>query len=102
LRKNRVEIGNSGLLFFVANHEEKGSLKNCAESAFSLTAALLAISLTILSLHGFAQTQMVLVTTGSTTSLAVHLATARHLLEVASHRPVFIVPFEVRAQANAA
>ncbi len=66
LRKNRVEIGNSGLLVFVSNHEEEGSLKNCAESAFSLTATLLAISLTILSPHGLAQTQMVLVTTGST------------------------------------
>ncbi len=66
LRKNRVEIGNSGLLVFVSNHEEEGSLKNCAESAFSLTATLLAICLTILSPHGFAQTEMVLVTTGST------------------------------------
>src|SRR6266849_3921426 len=66
LRKNRVEIGNSGLLVFVANHEEEGSVRNCAEFAFSLTATLLAISLTILSPHGLAQTQMVLVTTGST------------------------------------
>jgi phosphate transport system substrate-binding protein len=41
-------------------------LKNCAESAFSPTAVLLAISLTILSLYGRAQTQMVLVATGST------------------------------------
>jgi phosphate transport system substrate-binding protein len=41
-------------------------LKNCAEFAFSLTAVLLAISLTVLSPDGLAQTQMVLVTTGST------------------------------------
>jgi len=47
-------------------------LKNCAETTFSLTALRLAISLTILSLSvsvsvdGLAQTQMVLVTTGST------------------------------------
>ena len=41
-------------------------MKNCAESAFSLTAILLAISLTILSPAGMAQTQMVLVATGST------------------------------------
>jgi len=41
-------------------------LKNWAEFAFSRTAILLAISLTILSPDGLAQTQMVLVTTGST------------------------------------
>jgi len=41
-------------------------LKNCAVFAFSLTAILLAISLTVLSPDGLAQTQMVLVTTGST------------------------------------
>jgi phosphate transport system substrate-binding protein len=41
-------------------------LKNCAEFAFSMNAILLAISLTILSPDGLAQTQMVLVTTGST------------------------------------
>jgi ABC-type phosphate transport system substrate-binding protein len=41
-------------------------LKNCADFAFSLTAILLAISLAISSPDGFAQTQMVLVTTGST------------------------------------
>jgi len=41
-------------------------LKNSPEFAFSLTAILLAISLTMLSPHGLAQTQMVLVTTGST------------------------------------
>src|SRR5258708_38692825 len=46
LRKNRVEIGNSGLLVFVANQEEEASVKNCAELAFSLPAVLLAISLT--------------------------------------------------------
>jgi len=41
-------------------------VKNCAEVAFSLTAILLAISLAILCPDGLAQTQMVLVTTGST------------------------------------
>jgi phosphate transport system substrate-binding protein len=41
-------------------------LKNYAEFAFSLTAILLAISLTILSPDSLAQTQMVLVATGST------------------------------------
>jgi phosphate transport system substrate-binding protein len=41
-------------------------LKNCTAIAFSLTARLLAISLAILSPDGLAQTQMVLVTTGST------------------------------------
>jgi phosphate transport system substrate-binding protein len=41
-------------------------LKNHADFAFSLTAILLAISLTVLSPDGLAQTQMVLVTTGST------------------------------------
>ncbi len=41
-------------------------MKNCAVFAFSLTAILLAISLTVLSPDGLAQTQMVLVTTGST------------------------------------
>jgi len=65
-RKNRVELANSGLLLCVSNHEEEASVKNCAESAFSLTAILLAISLTILSPAGLAQTQMVLVATGST------------------------------------
>src|SRR5437868_11935837 len=66
LRKNRVEVRNSGFLVFVSNHEEEASLKNCAEFAFSLAAILLAISLTILSPDGLAQTQMVLVATGST------------------------------------
>src|SRR5258707_3620800 len=42
------------------------SLKNCTEFPFSLTAILLTISLAILSPDGLAQTQMVLVTTGST------------------------------------
>ncbi len=42
------------------------SSKNCTEFGFSLTAILLTISLTILSPDGLAQTQMVLVTTGST------------------------------------
>jgi phosphate transport system substrate-binding protein len=41
-------------------------MKNYAEFAFFLTAIPLAISLTILSPHGLAQTQMVLVATGST------------------------------------
>jgi len=41
-------------------------VKNCAEFAFFLTAILLAMSLTILCPDGLAQTQMVLVTTGST------------------------------------
>ena len=41
-------------------------MKNCAEFAFSLTAILLAISLTILSPDGLGQAQMVLVATGST------------------------------------
>ena len=41
-------------------------MKNCAESVFSLTARLLAISLTILSPAALAQPQMVLVATGST------------------------------------
>jgi phosphate transport system substrate-binding protein len=41
-------------------------LKNCSELVFPLTGILLAISLTILSADGLAQTQMVLVTTGST------------------------------------
>jgi phosphate transport system substrate-binding protein len=41
-------------------------LKNCAEFAFSLTSMLLAVSLTVLPPDGLAQTQMVLVTTGST------------------------------------
>src|SRR5260370_5503160 len=66
LRKNKVETGNSGLLVFVSNHEEQASVKNCAEFAFSLTAMLVAISLTILFPDGLAQTHMVLVTTGST------------------------------------
>jgi phosphate transport system substrate-binding protein len=41
-------------------------LKDCAEFTFSLTTILLAIFLTILSPDSLAQTQMVLVTTGST------------------------------------
>src|SRR5260370_36238336 len=66
LRRNSVAIGNSGLLVFVSNQEEEASVKKCAELAFYLTAVLLAISLTILCPDGLAQTQMVLVTTGST------------------------------------
>jgi len=73
LRKNRVEIGNSGLLVFVSNHEEEASVKTCAAFAFSLTAILLAISLTILCPDGLAQTQMVLVTTGSTMPAPLYL-----------------------------
>jgi phosphate transport system substrate-binding protein len=46
--------------------EEEASLKTRAEFVFSLTTILLAFSFTILSPHGLAQTQMVLVTTGST------------------------------------
>src|SRR5216684_3986407 len=42
------------------------SSKNCTEFGLSLTAILLTISLAILSPDGLAQTQMVLVTTGST------------------------------------
>ena len=42
------------------------SSKNCTEFGFSLTAILLTISLAVLSPDGLAQTQMVLVTTGST------------------------------------
>jgi phosphate transport system substrate-binding protein len=41
-------------------------LKNCAKFAYSPSALLLAVSLTILSADGLPQTQMVLVTTGST------------------------------------
>jgi phosphate transport system substrate-binding protein len=41
-------------------------LKDCAKFAFSLSATMLAIFLTILSPESLAQTQMVLVTTGST------------------------------------
>ncbi len=41
-------------------------MKNCAEFVFFLAAILMAISLTILSPDGLSQTQMVLVTTGST------------------------------------
>src|SRR5258706_10922144 len=50
----------------MVGEQEEASLKNCAVFAFSLTAILLAISLTVLSPDGLAQTQMVLVTTGST------------------------------------
>lgn len=35
-------------------------------------------------------------------ALAEHLAAARHLLEAAYHRPIFILPFEARDQAHAA
>jgi len=66
LSKNRIEIGNSALLVFVSNDEEEASVKNCAEFPFSLIAILLAISLAILCPDGLAQTQMVLVATGST------------------------------------
>ena len=36
------------------------------------------------------------------TALAEHLAAARHLLEAAYHRPIFILPFEPENQADAA
>ena len=36
------------------------------------------------------------------TALAEHLAAARHLLEAAYHRPIFILPFEAENQADAA
>ena len=45
-------------------------MKNCTEFAFFLTAVLIAISL---SPHGLAQTQMVLVTTGSTMPESLYL-----------------------------
>ena len=48
-------------------------MKNCAEFAFSLTAILLATSLTILSPGGLAQTQMVLVATGSTMTAPLYM-----------------------------
>src|SRR5216684_2859928 len=64
--QNKVETGNSRLLVFVSDHEEQASVKHCAEFSFSLTAILVAISLTILFPDGLAQTHMVLVTTGST------------------------------------
>jgi len=48
-------------------------LKTCAEFAFFLTAMLLAISLSILSPDSLAQTQMVLVTTGSTMPEALYV-----------------------------
>ena len=48
-------------------------MKNCADFAFSLTALLLAISFTILSADGLAQTQMVLVATGSTMPAALYV-----------------------------
>src|SRR5260370_41252169 len=73
LRKNKDETGNSGLLVFVSNHEAQASVKNCAEFAFSLTAMLVAISLTILFPDGLAQTHMVLVTTGSTMPEPLHV-----------------------------
>src|ERR1700737_3250672 len=74
LCKNRVEIRNSRLVVFVSNHKEEASLKNCAEFAFFLTAMLLAISLSILSPDSLAQTQMVLVTTGSTMPEALYVS----------------------------
>jgi phosphate transport system substrate-binding protein len=46
--------------------KEEASLKTCAGFACPLTALLLAVSLAILSADGLAQTQMVLVSTGST------------------------------------
>jgi hypothetical protein len=35
-------------------------------------------------------------------ALAEHLAAARHLLEAAYHRPIFILPLEAGNQAHAA
>src|SRR5258708_36570678 len=61
----QTELNSEFRILCVSNHEDKASVKNCAESAFSLI-AMLAISLTILSPTGLAQTQMVLVATGST------------------------------------
>src|SRR5712672_3027148 len=65
-KKLGVELANSGLLLCVSNHEEEPSVKSCAEPALPLTAMLLAVCLTILCAAGLAQTQMVLVATGST------------------------------------
>jgi len=48
-------------------------LKTCAEFAFFLTAMMLAIPLSILSPDSLAQTQMVLVTTGSTMPEALYV-----------------------------
>jgi phosphate transport system substrate-binding protein len=47
-------------------YEEEASLKNCTQRSFPATAILLALSLTFLSPGGLAQTQLVLVATGST------------------------------------
>ena len=41
-------------------------MKNCSQSASSLTATLLAVCLIVLSSDGLSQSQLVLVTTGST------------------------------------
>src|SRR6266699_4603836 len=73
LSKKRVEIGDSGLLEFVSDHEDEASVKNCAEFPFSLIAILLAISLAILCPDGLAQSQMVLVATGSTMPEALYV-----------------------------
>jgi phosphate transport system substrate-binding protein len=76
LRKNRAKIGNPGFSLPsspMIEDEEEASLKNRAEFALCLTALLLAISLTILSADGFAQTQMVLVATGSTMPEALYV-----------------------------
>jgi phosphate transport system substrate-binding protein len=55
------------------NTPVRSSTVGAFAAVLSLTAALLAISLTILSAHGLAQTQMVLVTTGSTMPEALYL-----------------------------
>jgi hypothetical protein len=36
------------------------------------------------------------------TAMAEHLAAARHLLELACQRPVFILPLKIESQAHAA
>jgi phosphate transport system substrate-binding protein len=55
------------------NPEGEASLKNCFGLACFLTAVLPAISLAILSADGLAQTQMVLVSTGSTMPAALYM-----------------------------
>jgi phosphate transport system substrate-binding protein len=47
-------------------HEEAASVKNCTEFTLPARAILLALSLTFLSTDGLSQSQLVLVTTGST------------------------------------
>ncbi len=73
LCENRVANGNPGLAVFVSSHEEVASLETRAKFALFTTATLLVISLAILSPDGLAQTQMVLVTTGSTMPQSLYL-----------------------------